>query len=104
DYSEKINVLLQNNIALWDVVKFCNRVGSLDSDIKNEIPNEIPELLQKYPNIEKICLNGNKSYSSFKKYFPFLLQQYECCKMPSTSPANAKFSFDDLFEMWSNPF
>lgn len=104
DYLEKIDVLLQNNIALWDVVKFCDRVGSLDSDIKNEIPNEIPKLLQKYPNIEKICLNGNKSYSSFKKYFPFLLQQYECFKMPSTSPANAKFSVDDLFEIWRNPF
>lgn len=100
-YSQKLTILLQNNIALWDTIKSCKREGSLDSDIQNENPNDIKNLLKKYPNIETICMNGNKSYSAFKKYFPDLLQKYNCYKMPSTSPANARYSLDRLVQEWS---
>ena len=98
DYDSKLKTLLKNNIALWDTIKSCKRDGSLDSDIQNESPNDIRKLLKKYPNIKAICLNGNKSYSAFKKYFPDLLDKYNCHKMPSTSPANAKYGLDTLIE------
>ena len=101
DYNLKLKTLLENNIALWDTIKSCKRDGSLDSDIKNEIPNDIKGLLNKYPNIKTICLNGNKSYSAFVKYFADLTEKYNCCKMPSTSPANAKYSLDKLQKEWS---
>ena len=101
DYDLKLKTLLKNNIALWDTIKTCKREGSLDSDIKNETPNDIRKLLKLYPNIKTICLNGNKSYSSFKKYFPNLSERYNCLKMPSTSPANARYSLDKLIEEWS---
>lgn len=97
EYNDKIQILLKNNFALWDVLKYCEREGSLDSNIENEIPNDISALLKKYPDIEKIILNGNKSYSGFKKYFPDLLQKYSCYKIPSTSPANARFSLEELY-------
>ena len=100
DYKNKLKILLDNHIALWDVIQSCNRIGSLDSNIQNEKPNDIPKLLREY-NIEKICLNGNKSYSAFKKYFPNLLIQYACYKLPSTSPANAKYKLEDLYHEWS---
>ena len=100
DYESKLKTLLNNNIALWDTIKTCNREGSLDSDIHNETPNDIKCLLKKYPNIKAICLNGNKSYTAFKKYFPDLLEKYICHKMPSTSPANARYSTDKLIEEW----
>ena len=100
NYDLKLKTLIKNNIALWDTIKSCKREGSLDSDIQNEIPNNIRKLLKKYPNVKMICLNGNKSYLAFKKYFPDLLEKYSCCKMPSTSPANAKFSLDKLIEKW----
>ena len=101
DYNLKLKTLLKNNIALWDIIKSCTREGSLDSDIQNEMPNDIRNLLKLYPNIHTICLNGNKSYSAFKKYFPDLLDKYSCHKMPSTSPANARYSLDKLIEEWS---
>lgn len=100
DYQEKLNILLEHGIALWDVIKSCDRAGSLDTDIKNEVPNDIERLLTKYPNIKKIFLNGNKSYTAFKKYFPNILSKYNCYKMPSTSPANARYRLDDLYEVW----
>lgn len=100
DYDEKINILLNNGFALWDTIKFCKRDGSLDSDIIDEVPNDIPALLKKYNKIKIICLNGNKSYAVFKKYFPELLNAYKCIKMPSTSPANARFTLEKLISDW----
>ena len=100
NYDLKLHTLLKNNIALWDTIKTCKREGSLDSDIQNEKPNDIRTLLKKYPNIKTICLNGNKSFDAFKKYFPDLFEKYNCCKMPSTSPANARFSLDKLVMNW----
>lgn len=104
DYNLKLKTLLTNNIALWDTIKSCKREGSLDSDIQFETPNDIQALLKKYPNIKTICLNGNKSYSLFKKYFPDLLEQYSCHKMSSTSPANARYNLQSLVNEWSAVF
>ena len=100
-YGLKLTTLLKNNIALWDTIKSCDREGSLDSDIQDETPNDIKSLLNKYPSIKTICLNGNKSYSVFKKYFPNLLEKYNYHKMPSTSPANARYSLDTLIKEWA---
>ena len=94
----KKKVLLKNNIALWDVVKTCNRQGSLDSAIENVKPNDIKTLLKKHPNIKKIYCNGTASYTMFKKYFKDI--DIPVIKLPSTSPANAKYSFEKLLEEW----
>lgn len=99
-YEHKLEVLLKNKFALWDVIKTCNRDGSLDSDIQNEKANNITGLLKKHKNIKKICLNGNKAYSAFCKHFPELLEKYDCYKLPSTSPANAKYKLEDLYSIW----
>ena len=100
DYKTRLKILLNSNIALWDTIKSCKREGSLDSDIQNEKPNDIRKLLKTYPNIETICLNGNKSYTAYKKYFPDLLGKYTCLKMPSTSPANARYNLNLLIKEW----
>lgn len=99
-YEDKIEVILQNGFALWDVIKSCRRIGSLDSHIEEEIPNDIKGFLKKNSKIKKVCLNGNKSYSAFKKYFPELLKEYECYKLPSTSPANARYTIEKLYNEW----
>lgn len=104
NYKIRLNKLLDNGIALWDTIGVCEREGSMDSDIHKEVPNNIRKLLKKYPQIRKICLNGNKSYSTFKKYFPDILnnQHYSIHPLPSTSPANARFKLKELTELWKN--
>ena len=87
DYTIKKELLITHGIALWDVLSSCEREGSLDSSIVSEIPNDIAGLVAQYPTIECIALNGGKAYQSFKKYFPELLKEKQCIKMPSTSPA-----------------
>ena len=53
-YEDRKNILLQNNIALWDVLEFCEREGSLDIAIKNPIPNQILNLLAENKSITKM--------------------------------------------------
>lgn len=96
DLVKKKELLLKHKIALFDVIKSCEIIGSSDSSIKNITPNDI-EYIVKNSNIKKIILNGKLAYNLFIKYFPSLtnISYY----LPSTSPANAKCSLDKLKEI-----
>ncbi len=88
-YDIKVSTLLENRIALWDVIYNCQRKGSLDANIKYEEINDITSLLEEYPNIRFIAFNGGKAFSTFKKYIGLeILEEKEIAykKMPSTSP------------------
>ena len=65
DYHHKIEVLKKRHIGLWDNLQYCERIGSLDSKIKNETPNDFEKLLHDYPKIQKLLFNGQKSYQLF---------------------------------------
>ncbi len=104
NYEEKRKMLLENGIALSDVVVKCDREGSLDSAIKNEVPsNAIIENIVRKSKIKRIVLNGRKAQETFYKSFPNGAFGCEILCMPSTSSANAAYSFDRLLECWK-PF
>ncbi len=100
NYSDKINCLLNNRIALWDSLMKCNRVGSLDSNITNEIPNDFNALFDEYKNIDFLIFNGQQAFKFFKKYNPVLLKRFPFAIMPSTSPANASVDFFAKLDAW----
>lgn len=85
----KIGFLHRNKIALWDVITECDIVGSSDASITNEKIADVPAVLRE-SNINRILCNGNKSYELLMEYFPSLSEQ--AIKLPSTSPANPRFS------------
>lgn len=91
---DKIKMLLKNNIGLWDVIKSCEITGSSDSSIKNIIPNDIYQILNT-AKIEKVVCNGKTAFSLYKKYIGT-----NSIYLPSTSPANAKYSLEDLINIW----
>lgn len=99
---EKKQLLLKNHIALWDVIESCDICGSSDSSIKNVVPNDILSLL-KQTNIKKIVVNGGKADELYKRY---CLKQTEikAIRLPSTSPANAIWSFERLINEWERIF
>lgn len=99
DYETKKALLLKNNIALWDVLQFCDRVGSLDSAIKNEIANDFESFLKEHPHIKVILFNGQKAASLFKKHVS-VSQSYQLHTLPSTSPANASKSNAFKSDQW----
>lgn len=95
--NDKKSLLDRHNIALYDVIYECDIIGSSDSSIKNVVPINIKEILDNYPNIKKIILNGGLAKKLFDKYLlkgvPNNILISYCS---STSPANAKMSVDDL--------
>ena len=94
--SDKMELLKVSHIALWDICHSCIRKTSADSEIKDIEPNDIPNLLNTYKNIEKVICNGRTSYNTMKKYFPDIETVY----CPSTSSANAQFSLEQLIEIY----
>ena len=85
----KKEFLFRNHIALWDMVIACEIEGSADASVKNEELANLDEVLSK-TNIEKILLNGTFAYDLFMKKYAHLSNV--AVKMPSTSPANPRFS------------
>lgn len=101
EYEDKIQMLLSHKIALWDVLSYCRREGSLDSDIRSERPNDLAAFLKEHPQINIICCNGAKAAGIFKKYIQnFDLQDISVYYLPSTSPANARWRLPMLVEAW----
>jgi len=99
DYQNRKDLLLKNHIALWDVCGSATRKGSMDVDIKEVSPNGILQLLVEYPTIQRVFFNGQKAAHLFDRHFertPEILFQ----TLPSTSPANAQYSFERLLEEW----
>lgn len=97
----KKQFLLKNNIALWDSLKSCEIKGSSDASITNVEINNIEELMKK-SNISKIIFNGKTAYNLFVKNADMTkYSNSEIRILPSTSPANAAYSLDKLFDIWS---
>lgn len=95
---EKKKMLLDNEIAIWDVIKSCDIVGSSDSSIKNVTPNDLSEIISN-SNIDKIYANGNTAKKLYEKYSKSQINM-EIIGLPSTSPANASYSIEHLIECW----
>lgn len=104
DYQEKKDCLKKHGIGLWDSLQSCSRPGSLDSDIKNAIPNDFEAKLEEHPQIIKLLFNGAKSFEFFKKHHAQILSQINYEILPSTSPANATISYTQKLEKWRNGF
>ncbi|THB75177.1 MAG: DNA-deoxyinosine glycosylase [Gammaproteobacteria bacterium] len=105
-YEQRIQLLQSKGIALWDVLGFCHREGSLDSSIDKETeqPNAISELLEACPGIQAVFFNGQKAQTSFKRHilklYPGIERRCELIVLPSTSPANASIKVQDKLESW----
>ena len=97
---EKITALLRHNVALYDVIHSCEIEKAEDNSIKNEIPTDIDAILASCPNIKCVFLNGKKAEKLFYKHFKKQGICAETAELPSTSPANAKLSLDDLVRIW----
>ena len=97
---EKKQFLLENGIALYDVIEECEIVGSSDSSIRNVEPTDIRHMLAE-SKITGIYANGNKAGELYRKY-QLPLTGKEATVLPSTSPANAAWSLQKLCEAWRN--
>ncbi len=95
---EKKAFLLRHRIAVWDVIRSCDIVGSSDSSIKNVEPNDISIILNS-ADIKSIYVNGKTAYKYYEKYTKPSVKRDAIC-LPSTSPANAVWNLERLKSEW----
>lgn len=95
---EKREFLLAHGVAVWDVIKSCDIVGSSDSSIKNVVPNDLREILNN-ADIRQIFVNGKTAEQYYKKYIEKEIGRKATC-LPSTSPANAAWNVEKLVVEW----
>ena len=96
--NQKKDMLLRNNIAVWDVIAECDIIGSSDSSIKNVKTADLSVILNNTA-VERIYANGAKAYDLYRKY-TYPVTGREIIKLPSTSPANAAYNLEKLLECW----
>ena len=96
---EKRVFLKRNHIALWDVIESCEITGSSDSSIENVTANDLLCIIGS-SKIKRIFVNGKTAEKYYKKYTEQNTGIKAVC-LPSTSPANAAWSFERLKEAWS---
>ena len=95
---EKSALLERHHVALWDSIHECDIKGSSDSSIRNVVPNDFSKILAE-SDIRQIYTNGKKSDEIYRKYcYPQTKRESVC--LPSTSPANAAWTFDRLLLAW----
>lgn len=95
---QKKKMLLENDIAIWDVVSSCEIANSADVSIKNVVPNDLSQILQSAP-IKSVYANGKTAEKLYNKYIREKTGK-EIIALPSTSPANAAFSRQKLVTAW----
>ena len=106
-YPDRVAILLNVGIGLWDVIGSCTRATSLDSDIDEQsiLVNDFSSLFKQYPLIRYIIFNGQKAEQSFRRYVRPQIAEYLprliCQRLVSTSPANARYSIAEKTRIWS---
>jgi hypoxanthine-DNA glycosylase len=96
-YVERTQWLLSQGIGLWDVYAACEREGSLDASIQNAQPNDFQSLRVRCPRLVAIAHNGGESFKHAKLTQALGLSVY---RLPSTSPANASWTFVRKQDAW----
>jgi hypoxanthine-DNA glycosylase len=96
-YKEKKLFLLKNKLALWDVIESCERDGSSDNKIKNEVINNFEALFNTH-DFKKVIFNGKKAAKLFKQKYKGLLTRAEFITLNSSSNQNPNNTFRVLAE------
>ncbi len=95
---DKKAFLLARHIALWDVIARCDIAGSSDASIKNAEPNDLRRILDACP-IERILANGSTAGRLYARLCAPATGR-DAIVLPSTSPANAACSVEQLATAW----
>ena len=100
-YAHRLNAARAHGLGLWDVYACCEREGSLDSAIENARFNDLASLAQRAPRLQAIAHNGGESARAMRHTRALGLPVH---RLPSTSPANASWSFERKLAAWRAVF
>ena len=95
---EKRAMVLDHRLALWDVIGQCSIAGSADASIRDVVANDLSVILNG-ADIRGVFCNGGTSWSYYQRLCRPALGR-DAVKLPSTSPANARWSLEALSAAW----
>jgi hypoxanthine-DNA glycosylase len=96
-YAERLAAARAHRLGLWDVYASCRREGSLDSAIEDAEFNDLASLTRLAPALRAIAHNGGESARAMRHTRAHGLP---VVRLPSTSPANASWSFEKKLAAW----
>lgn len=96
-YRQRLNALRAHGLGLWDVYARCQRVGSLDRAITAVEPNDLASLARRAPRLRAVAHNGGESARLMRVTGALGVP---ALRLPSTSPANASWSFERKLDAW----
>jgi TDG/mug DNA glycosylase family protein len=105
-YSQRVAALTQGGVAVWDVLKSCQRRGSADAAIDRDsvVVNDFGDFFDRYPQIVAVACNGATAWTCYQRHvLPGLSLPQRglvVLKLPSTSPAHAALSLEDKYHAW----
>lgn len=100
-YAQRLAQARERGLGLWDVYASCRRLGSLDQAIQAPVLNDLASLTQRAPGLRLVAHNGGESARAMKAVAAL---GWPVLRLPSSSPANASWSFDRKLAAWQAAF
>jgi hypoxanthine-DNA glycosylase len=100
-YAQRLAQAGERGLGLWDVYASCRRQGSLDQAIQAPVLNDLASLRQHAPGLRLVAHNGGESARAMKAVAAL---GWPVLRLPSSSPANASWSFDRKLGAWRQSF
>lgn len=97
DYPARVAAVQAAGIAIWDVFASCERAGSLDTAIRDAVPNDLAVLGKSAPALRRVCFNGRMAARRVREVEAL---GFEALVLPSTSPAHAGMRFEEKLARW----
>lgn len=98
-YAQRVAALCAHRVAVWDVLRSCRRVGSLDSAVERDsmVANDFAAFFAAHRTLERLVFNGAAAESNYRRLVgPPLMPSL---RAPSTSPAQT-MSYEDKLTAW----
>ncbi|WP_310462054.1 DNA-deoxyinosine glycosylase [Sphaerotilus sp.] len=100
-YAERLDLVRARGLGIWDVYAHCRREGSLDTAIEAAERNDFSALRVQAPGLVAVAHNGGESARVMQALRAL---GFEVHRLPSTSPANASWSFERKLDAWRAVF
>ncbi len=100
-YAERLTAIDRRGVGLWDVHARCRRAGSLDTSIRDAEGNDLARLVALAPKLALVAHNGGESARASRRVEALGLP---ALRLPSSSPANASWSFERKLAAWRAAF
>lgn len=100
-YAQRLAAVAERGLGIWDTYAACQREGSLDSAIERAEFNDLPGLVSGLPQLRGIAHNGGESARAMRFTAALGVPVF---RLPSTSPANASWSYERKLQAWRAAF